>query len=197
MISSYFPLSKTAAVVFEDLYELMLSSPVNVTAIKSKEDYYIKHILDSIYVFSDEDLLDISKIATVIDIGSGGGFPGIPMAVCFPHLKVTLVDSIAKKCRYLEDTVNSLGLSNVEVINSRAENLSGSYDLATARGVGTIKEVYNYTHKLVKKGWLMYKGEKLGQEMEEFHSVYQKRRLKSAVKRIETPFTRSYFYMYY
>ncbi|MDR2869207.1 MAG: 16S rRNA (guanine(527)-N(7))-methyltransferase RsmG [Deferribacteraceae bacterium] len=199
MIQEFIQVSEREHSAFEQLYELMVASPVNVTAIKSKDDYYIKHVLDSVYVFKAGLIpeLDINSVSTVADIGSGGGFPGIILAICYPHLQITLVESITKKCRYLENVVGSLALSNVVIKNARAEAISESFDLATARGVGTIKEVYNYTQQLVKKGWLMYKGEKLNQEQEEFKLYTSKRRLKSAVKRIETPFTRSYLYLHY
>ena len=173
----------------------MQASPVNVTAIKTKEDYYIKHVLDSLYFLMV--LNPLPEVKSIIDIGSGGGFPGIPLAICFPGVKLTLADSIAKKCRYLESAVEKLGLENVEVINNRAEKLSGSYDLVTARGVGSVKEVYNYTHQLVKKGWLMYKGERLDAELAEASHIINKKGLKSVIRRMEEPFTRSYLYLHY
>jgi 16S rRNA (guanine527-N7)-methyltransferase len=199
IIAKYCQVSEAELASFERLYELTMASPINITAIKSKEDYELKHVLDSLYVFRNALFAELNpaNIATVADVGSGGGFPGLIMAICYPQWQVTLIESIAKKCNYLESAVSALGLTNVSVINARAEKVQGSFDLVTARGVGSVKDVYNSTKHIVKIGWMMYKGERLCQEQEEFASVVVKRRLKSVSKRVESPFTRSYLYMYY
>jgi 16S rRNA (guanine527-N7)-methyltransferase len=173
-----------------------MNSPVNVTAIKEPADFATKHILDSIYFFMKTPTLNMKKI---VDIGSGGGFPGLVLAIYYPDVELTLVDSVGKKCKFMEDCVIKLGLKNVKVINSRAEQLVGvKADLVTARGVGTVKEVLKFSENLVKPkgGWLMYKGEKLEAELAEAKHIIEERGLKSEIMRIEQPFTRSYLHLH-
>ncbi len=196
MIEQYINISGDAAKKFDLLYELVTNSPVNVTAIKDKEEFYLKHILDSLYFFTKHPL----KIKSIADIGSGGGFPGLALAIYFQEWHVTLVDSIGKKCSFLESAAKGLGLGNVRVVNARAENmLPAKFDLVTARGVGSVKELLKYTTHLVhdKGAWLMYKGERLGEELAEAGAVLGRRGIKSETIRVETPFTRSYLYLHY
>jgi 16S rRNA (guanine527-N7)-methyltransferase len=193
MIDSYLSLTDTQKELFERLYALMAESPVNITAIKDKDEYYIKHVLDSLYFF--ENSPHTADIRTIADIGSGGGFPGLPLAIKYPDKKITLIESIAKKCAYLENTVQALGLKNVEIICVRAEQHVGQYDLITARGAGTVKEIFKYTKQLTNKAWLMYKGEKLESEIKQATRLIENNQLVYAVTRVEDPFMRSYFYI--
>ncbi|MDR2400240.1 MAG: 16S rRNA (guanine(527)-N(7))-methyltransferase RsmG [Deferribacteraceae bacterium] len=180
---------------FEALYNEVVSSPVNITAIKTREDFFLKHIFDSIYIFT---LRKIDFI-NAADIGSGGGFPGIPISIFYPERRVALVESILKKCRFLENCALKLPLNNVDVINSRAENMKGGYDLITARGVGRVKDVLNATLHLSRKNtvWLLYKGERAGEEVAEAAGIIKKRGIKSEIIRIEEPIKRSYLLLRY
>lgn len=194
ILLNFFNLSERQLGQCNKLYQLLAASPVNVTSIKSEQDYYYKHVLDSIYYFKDKHLS-----GTVADVGAGGGFPGLALAIKFPECKVTLIDSIAKKCNFMINAAAELELKNVSVINSRAENIKNkTFDMITARGVGTVKEVLRYTENLShsKTVWLMYKGEKLAYELDEAKTIFQKRGLKSETLRVEEPFTRSYLYIY-
>lgn len=181
---------------YERLYTLIEESSVNVTAIKGREEYYIKHVLDSIYYFAHNILPGVNNIA---DIGSGGGFPGLALAVYKPDWTVTLIESIGKKCRFMEQSAVELGLNNVTIIQDRAEKIQGkSYDMITSRGVGSVSELLKFTLQLAHKrtNWLLYKGERAGAEINDAAQVLHKRGLNSEIQRIETPFTRSYLRLY-
>ena len=86
-----------------------------------------------------------------MDLGTGGGFPGIPLAICFPEVQFTLIDSIAKKMRVVEDLVQVLDLKNVSTIVGRAENIKGSFDYVVSRAVAPLSEIYAWTGKSIAK----------------------------------------------
>ena len=196
MLEHYINLNSEVKKKFDLLYSLVVNSPINLTAIKDKEDFALKHILDSLYFFLKHPL----NIRTVADIGSGGGFPGLPLAIYFTDWQITLVESIGKKCRFLEKAAKELELSNVRVVNARAEKIPpADFDFITARGVGSVKELLKYTAHLVhdKGAWLMYKGERLNEEITKARPDIEKRGIKSEIFRIEVPFKRSYLYLHY
>ncbi len=110
----------------------------NITAITDINDIYLKHFYDSLTLVN---VIDLSKKMSVLDVGSGGGFPGIVLAVMYPNLNITLLDSNNKKSRFQELVVQKLSLSNVVVINDRAENffkISKKFDLVVARAVANM-----------------------------------------------------------
>lgn len=124
----------------------------NLTAIKNKEDVYLKHFYDS---------LTLSKIIklenqSLCDIGTGAGFPGMVLKIIYPNLKVTLVDATEKKCKFLQLVIQELGLKNIEVIHARAEIYSKTvrekYDIVTSRAVAPLKHLLEYSIPLVKVG---------------------------------------------
>ena len=127
-------LIKTTEIIekkLEKFYELHLNCQINLTAIKEKEEFYLKHYYDSIYYFQQYE----SPKGSLADIGSGGGFPGIVLGIFYPELKITLIESIGKKCRFLEESAKALELKNIEVLNTRVENIKDrSFDIITARG---------------------------------------------------------------
>ena len=200
ILEKYIKISNAKLGLFEKLYDAVADAKVNVTAIKGKDEFYLKHILDSLYFFTDRLWPNGSeKVEKVADIGSGGGFPGLVLAIYYPELSFTLVDSVGKKCRFIQDTASGLGLNNVNVLQARAEELRGlSFDLITARGVGTVKEVLTFTKQIAcpETAWLMYKGERLTAELIEAEPLIKKRGLNSETFRVEAPFTRTYLYMY-
>ncbi|MDR0455035.1 MAG: 16S rRNA (guanine(527)-N(7))-methyltransferase RsmG [Deferribacteraceae bacterium] len=196
MLERYLDLNDETKKKFNLFYDLVVSSPVNLTAIKGKDEFALKHIYDSLYFFLKRSL----KINTLADIGSGGGFPGLALAVYFSDWQITLIESIGKKCRFLENATQKLELANVRVINSRAENIPPSgYDIVTARGVGSVKELLKNTAHLVhdRGAWLIYKGERVNEELRDAKPILNKRGIKSELLRVETPFTRSYLHLYY
>ena len=136
----------------EQYYQILVSEnkKYNLTAITEKESIYLKHFYDS---------LTLSKIITLdnqslCDIGTGAGFTGIVLKIVFPNLTVTLVDSTAKKCNFLQLVIAKLNLKNIEVINERAEIYSKEvrekYDIVTSRAVAPLKHLLEYSIPLVK-----------------------------------------------
>jgi 16S rRNA (guanine527-N7)-methyltransferase len=180
---------------FEHLREFVSNSSVNVTAIRERDEFYLKHILDSIYIFRLREI----PFETAADIGSGGGFPGFPISIIYPDRKITLVESVGKKCRFLKDCALQLSLKNIDIRNSRAEDTDGTFDLITARGVARVKDILKYTLHLSQKNtvWLLYKGERVSEELVEAEEIFKKREIKSEVIRIEEPFKRSYLFLRY
>lgn len=175
----------------EKFYELHLNCQINLTAIKEKEEFYLKHYFDSIYYFQQYE----APQGSLADIGSGGGFPGIVLGIFFPELKITLIESIGKKCRFLEESAKVLELKNIEVLNTRVENIKDrSFDIITARGVSTVKELLKNSYQISKQNtkWVMYKGERLDEELKEALPVIKKRGLNVEKIRIESPITRTY-----
>lgn len=108
----------------------------NLTSITSDDDIYLKHFYDSLYLMTIPELKNSSNL---LDIGTGAGFPGIPLAIVNPKLKVTLVESNGKKCGFLNIIKEKLNLTNIEIINSRAEDYTRSnrnkFDIVTSRAV--------------------------------------------------------------
>lgn len=148
---------------------------MNLTGIIAKEQVYLKHFYDS---------LTLSKIIeldnqSLCDIGTGAGFPGMVLKIVFPNLKVTLVDATLKKCNFLEMVINKLNLTNIEVINARAEDYSKTtrekFDIVTSRAVAPLKHLLEYSIPLVKVGgtYIAMKSD-LSKELEGINKYEQK-----------------------
>jgi len=142
-----------------EIYKDMLiewNKKINLTAIKDEKDIDIRHFLDSISVISV--LGDYKEGTSLIDIGSGAGFPGIPLKIMLNGLDLALMDSIGKKVSFLQEVINELGFQNAKAINSRAEDLAinpdfrEKFDYATARGVSKLSVVSEYCLPFVKIG---------------------------------------------
>lgn len=185
---------KTDKVIDEKLaafYDLHMSCGMNLTAIKERDEFYLKHYVDSVYYFAKY----MKPEGSLVDIGSGGGFPGIAIAIFYNNLSVTLVESIGKKCVFLREAVQILGLKNVDVINERAENIKDkTFDIITARGVSKVGEMLLYTDSISNKHtkWIFYKGERLDIELQDAEALIRKKELKVDKVRVEKPFTRTY-----
>lgn len=145
----------------------------NLTAVAEPAMAWNRHILDSLTLISL--LADLADGATVIDVGSGGGLPGIPLAVCLPHLKFTLLEATGKKAAFLQTVIKTLKLKNARVVNERAE-VAGQdhrehremYDAAVARAVGPMEVIAELTVPLVKPETgqiLLIKGQKADEEL--------------------------------
>ncbi len=136
----------------EKYYELLISEnkKYNLTAITEKENVYLKHFYDSIAITKIITLTNQS----LCDIGTGAGFPGIVLKIVFPDLNVTLVDATEKKCNFLRQVIKKIELTNVDVINERAEIYSQKtrekYDIVTSRAVAPLKHLLEYSIPLVK-----------------------------------------------
>lgn len=157
-------ISKDMKEKFENLCDFLLeyNEKVNLTSITDKNEVFIKHFLDSIV---GEKLF--FEGANVIEIGSGGGFPSIPLKLLRDDLSFTLVESTGKKCTYLSSCVDKFALNGVKVVNGRAEELGKDilyrekYDCATARAVARLNTLCEYCMPFVKVGgrFIAYKGE--------------------------------------
>ncbi|MGE4318311.1 MAG: 16S rRNA (guanine(527)-N(7))-methyltransferase RsmG [Deferribacterales bacterium] len=192
MIEQYYSFDKDQLEKIERFYEMHVSAELNLTAIKDREDFFRKHVLDSFLIFTERKHLLKSPVA---DIGTGGGFPGIILAIMFPQMKFTLVDSIAKKCKFVEDSARELGLDNVEVIVSRAENIKNrKFATILSRGVAKTDQILKYTEKLADKNtvWLLYKGENAENELAEARQRITRKNLEWENVRYDTPIQRTY-----
>ena len=123
----------------------------NLTAIKEENDIYLKHFYDSLTLAK---AIDLTREETLLDIGSGAGFPGMVLKIFFPHLKVYLVDSNNKKCKFLLELKEKLNVDNLIVINNRIENLYNEFlnsiDIVTARAVTNLPVLTELAIPLVK-----------------------------------------------
>ncbi|QWQ39080.1 16S rRNA (guanine(527)-N(7))-methyltransferase RsmG [Gemella sp. zg-570] len=142
---------------FEKYFELVIywNERINLTAITNEEEFYTKHFYDSL---ATSFYFDFSSVENICDVGSGAGFPSIPLKIIFPHLKVTIVDSLNKRIKFLNILAEELGLDKYNFIHSRAEDLGQnkeyreSFDLVTARAVARLNILSEFCLPLVKKG---------------------------------------------
>ena len=161
---------------FRQFYENLIkwNEVMNLTAITEEEDVYTKHFLDSLSIVGLVGPGSFDNLS-VIDVGTGAGFPGLPIAIAFPGTQVTLVDSLQKRVGFLQETVKLLGLENVQIYHSRAEDFGRieaqreHYDIACSRAVARMNVLAEYCIPLVKKGgyFIAYKAERIKEEMAE------------------------------
>lgn len=158
---------------FNLYYELLTAKNkvMNLTAITEYNDVVKKHFIDSMMI---SRVLDMKKINSLCDVGTGAGFPGIPLKIVYPHLHLTLVDSVGKRVNFLSEVVEKLGLEDVEAIHSRTEDLAHNskyrekYDLVTARAVASMNVLSEYCIPYAKIGgyFAAYKSGNIGEEIE-------------------------------
>lgn len=135
--------------LLKDLYEDW-NSKINVISRKDIESLYEKHVLHSLSIAA---VIEFEAGTQIIDIGTGGGFPGIPLAIFFPEVQFYLVDSIAKKLKVVEEVVLATGLENVTIQHSRAEEIKNRrFDFAVSRAVAPLKDLWRWSKPLIKKG---------------------------------------------
>lgn len=160
---------------FIQYYELLIewNSFMNLTAITEFQEVIKKHFIDSISLVKAIPNLE-EQYGTVIDIGTGAGFPGIPLKIVFPKLQVTLLDSLKKRVQFLDKVVNTLELSKVSIIHGRAEDyarpdkLREKFDLCVSRAVANLTTLSEYCIPFVKINgyFISYKSEKIVEEYE-------------------------------
>ena len=121
---------------------------INLTRITEEQDVYLKHFYDSLTIAK---VVDLSTKATLCDVGTGAGFPGIVLKIVYPNLKITLVDSLIKRVNYLNTIITELNLDNIKAIHSRGEDYKEKFDVVTARAVANIEKLLNFTMHLVNK----------------------------------------------
>ena len=146
---------------------------INVVSRKDIDELYLRHVLHSLGIAK---IQTFNPNATVLDVGTGGGFPGIPLAILFPNAHFTLVDAIGKKIRVVNEVVDGLGLENVKTYHSRVEDLSGQFDFVVSRAVAAMPTFVHWTKGKIKKdshhkrqnGILYLKGGDLTEELQSY-----------------------------
>ncbi len=136
-------------------YELLVewNEKINLTRIIEEKDVYLKHFYDSLTL---SKVIDLNQELTICDIGTGAGFPGLVLKIVFPNLKITLVDSLLKRIRFLNIVIEELDLTGIETVHSRAEDYvkfhKNEFDIVTSRAVSRLINLLDYSVPLVKKG---------------------------------------------
>ena len=151
VILKYFPtLSETQKQQFAELGVLYpdWNSKINVISRKDIDNLYVNHILHSLAIAK---FIDCKAGSSVIDMGTGGGFPGVPLAVMFPEVKFHLVDRIGKKLKVVDDIASKIGLKNVTTQHGDIKEVKGSFDFVVSRAVMDINELIPLVRRLVKR----------------------------------------------
>ena len=180
LIASYFPgLSHKQLQQLEQLEEVYQdwNAKINVISRKDMEHFYVHHVLHSLGIAK---VIQFQPGTKVLDIGTGGGFPGIPLAILFPDTHFHLVDSIGKKITVVKEVAKALKLTNVEAQQARAESLVRKYDFVVSRAVTRMIQFYPWVKGKIKKedindypnGILYLKGGDVDEEMEETGKSY-------------------------
>lgn len=159
---------------FATYYQMLIdwNKKVNLTSILEKSEVYSKHFIDSLWLSKVADL----KTQLILDVGSGAGFPSIPLKIVFPNLKITIIDSLKKRITFLKDLVETLGI-DVNLIHGRIEDFpkKNHYDIVTARAVASLDILSEFCIPFVKKGglFLPMKGSVLDEELAISHKAIQ------------------------
>ncbi|PWA06704.1 16S rRNA (guanine(527)-N(7))-methyltransferase RsmG [Pueribacillus theae] len=167
-------LTNTQLEQFNTYYETLIewNEKMNLTGITEKNEVYEKHFFDSL---SAAFACDFTKITTVCDVGSGAGFPSIPLKICYPHLNISIVDSLKKRITFLNHLVNELKIEKVALYHDRAETFARNpkfreaFDLVTARAVAKLSVLSELCLPLVKETgtFLVMKGPRITEEVSE------------------------------
>ncbi|MCK5815777.1 MAG: 16S rRNA (guanine(527)-N(7))-methyltransferase RsmG [Flavobacteriaceae bacterium] len=176
LIKKYFPeLTGAQISQFEQLESLYKewNAQINVVSRKDIDELYLRHVLHSLGIAKVQSF---NPKSTILDIGTGGGFPGIPLAILFPEVNFYLADSIGKKIKVVNEVVTSLGLTNVKGEHIRAEKVKGQFDFIVSRAVTNMDNFMKWTKGKIKKksihelknGILYLKGGDLSEELKNF-----------------------------
>lgn len=181
LIQKYFPhltdIQLKQFKALQGLYEDW-NSQINVISRKDIESLYLRHVLHSLSIAK---LIQFKSGAKILDIGTGGGFPGVPLAILFPEVTFHLVDSINKKLKVVNGVADSLGLENIYTTHARAESIQGHYDFIISRAVTNMTDFVGWIKNRVakksvhsiKNGILYLKGGDLAEELKPFTKATQ------------------------
>ena len=179
LIEKYFPeITEEQRAQFAALQELYKdwNLKINVVSRKDIDELYLRHVLHSLGIAK---VIKFNPGANILDVGTGGGFPGIPLAILFPQTNFHLVDSIGKKIKVVQEVVEGLQLKNVKTTNARVEEIKGKYDFIVSRAVAAMPTFVHWvkgkiaktsTHEL-KNGILYLKGGDLTEELENYKTA--------------------------
>lgn len=179
LIEKYFPeITPKQHEQFAALQELYKdwNLKINVVSRKDIDELYLRHVVHSLAI---SKVQSFNEGASILDVGTGGGFPGIPLAILFPETQFHLVDSIGKKIKVVDEVVDGLNLGNVKTSNSRVEEIKGKYDFIVSRAVAAMptfvhwvkdKIAKNSSHEL-KNGILYLKGGDLEEELSTYKTA--------------------------
>ena len=182
IIRKYFPdLSQKQVQQFSNLQNLYehWNAQINVISRKSIDELYLSHVLHSLAIAK---IIQFEKRTTILDIGTGGGFPGIPLAILFPEVDFLLVDSIGKKIKVVNEVSSAIGLTNVRTLHERAENIKETFDFVVSRAVTNMTDFKKWVkgkfnkkqNNILKNGILYLKGGDLSEELRGIsHTKYE------------------------
>ncbi len=177
----YFPgLTENQVRQFEGLKALYTewNAQINVISRKDMDEFYIHHVLHSLAIAK---VMPFNTAAKILDVGTGGGFPGIPLAILFPETQFTLVDSIGKKIKVVTEVAAASGIQNIQAIHGRAEEVPGKFDFIVSRAVTRMAPFYEWVkdkfyttnHHPLENGILYLKGGDLMEELDEARRPYK------------------------
>lgn len=159
---------------FLSYYEMLIekNKVMNLTAITEKEEVIDKHFIDSI---SFNKAMDVTRPLKILDLGTGAGFPGIPLKIAYPNLEITLLDSLNKRIKFLDEVIEALGLEGISTIHGRAEDYAKQasyreqFDICVSRAVANLATLSEYCLPYVKEGgcFISYKSGSVEEELEQ------------------------------
>ena len=170
--------SKEQIEKFDKYYEMLIETNkvMNLTSITEYDEVIIKHFIDSLLVVN---IFDINQSKKMIDVGTGAGFPGIPIKIMFPHLQITLLDSLNKRLKFLNNVIDELGLESIETVHGRAEDIARKeefreqYDLCVSRAVANLSTLSEYCIPFIAKNgkFISYKSSISSEEIQNAKSA--------------------------
>ncbi len=175
-LKAYFPtISDNQIQLFKEIFELYIfwNKQINVISQKDIENLFVRHILHSLSIAK---IVELKHTETIVDVGTGGGFPGIPLAIMFPDTQFTLIDSIGKKIKVVNEIIHTANLKNVIALQKRSNEYKEQFNFVTGRAVTAFPAFYNSVKHLVKKknnrnGIIYLKGGDFQKELKSFRKA--------------------------